>query len=328
MNLLKALFISLLILPGCMPVSTHAQIKPEPEKIVTPGPFKPDREQESEVKGISIEAMAKDSLVETLRYVLDNGSGGRLIWESNDGKPHVIKSNGTEITLYSGTRIPFSFKVSGDEVKSGLFGFDKPQPNVSVDTGLLKLKAPAVSVLFKPDNSADATVDIGFGIHKTKSLKIAWDTETQGSAQPDVAEVKRPLVWCYTTPGCGPCEQAKRALSGAKLPYDVRFTENAPQWVTSFPTMHWNDSKGVGRKAVGWVGVQELTRLVMESQQAAVSSGPRWTYAGGDTKPALIEHLLRDGIHKGKFSKDYLERLSRDALVQLHSDDHNGIYRN
>lgn len=319
MNLLKALFISLLILPGCMPVSTHAQIKPESEKIVTPGPFKPDREQEPEVKGISVEAVAKSSLVETLRSVI--GDNGVLTWTSKDGKSHVIDANGTQITLTSGTKIDFEF---GE--KNGLFTFQEPRPNVSVKTGPFRLNAPAVSVLFKPDNSADATVDAGFGIKKTKSFKIAWDTETQGSAQQEVA--KRPLVWCYTTPGCGPCEQAKRELSGLKLPYDVRFTENAPAWARQFPTFHFNDSKGVGHKVVGWVGVQELTRLVMERQQAAVSSGPRWTYAGGDTKPSLIEHLLRDGIHKGKFSKSYLENLSRDALVQLHSDDHNGVFRN
>lgn len=309
-----------------MPVSTHAQIKPEPEKIVTPGPFKPDREQEPEVKGISVEAVAKSSLVETLRSVI--GDNGVLTWTSKDGKSHVIDANGTQITLTSGTKIDFEF---GE--KNGLFTFQEPRPTVSVKTGPFRLNAPAVSVLFKPDNSADATVDAGFGIKKTKSFKIAWDTETQGSAQPDVAEVKRPLVWCYVMPRnegvCGPCEQAKAALRGANLPYDVRFTEEHPQWVSGYPTFHWNDFKGEGRKCSGWPGTQRLTQLVMESQvQAAVSSGPRWTYAGGDTKPALIEHLLRDGIHKGKFSKDYLERLSRDALVQLHSDDHNGIYRN
>lgn len=319
MNYLKALFISLLILPGCMPVSAHAQIKPEPDKVVKPGPFRPDRETEPEVKGISVEAVTKDSLVETLRSVI--GDNGELTWASKDGKPHVIEANGTQITLTTGTKISFEF---GE--KNGMFTFEDPKPNVSVKTGPFRLNAPAVSVLFKPDNSADATVDAGFGIKKTKSFKIAWDTEAQGPAQQGV--VKRPLVWCYTTPGCGPCEQAKRALSGAKLPYDVRFTENAPAWTTSFPTMHWNDSKGVGRKSVGWVSVEHLTQLVMDSQQASVSSGPRWTYAGGDTKPSLIEHLLRDGIHKGKFSKSYLENLSRDALVQLHSDDHNGIYRN
>lgn len=320
MNYLKALLISLLVLPGCMPVATHAQVKPEPEKIVKPGPFKPDREIEPEVKGISVEAVAKDSLVETLRTVI--GNNGELTWSSTDGKPHVIEANGTQITLTTGTKIRFEF---GE--KNGLFTFEDPKPSVSVKTGPFRLNAPAISVLFKPDNSADATVDAGFGIKKTKSFKIAWDTETQGSAQPEIA--KRPLVWCYTTPGCGPCEQAKRELSGAKLPFDVRFTENAPAWVDRFPTMHWNDSKGVGRKSVGWIGVQSLTQLVMDSQQASAQSGaPRWTYAGGDTKPALIEHLLRDGIHKGKFSKGYLENLSRDALVQLHSDDHNGIYRN
>lgn len=290
-------------------------------------------DQEDSVRGLSINASSSDNIVSALECVISNGSGGELTWASADGKPHSIISGDTKIVMQSGTKATFEFS---DEC--GTFKFLSPRPVVSSKVGPIRINSPVLDIKLKSDNSGVARVELAPGITKSAAFKIEWSTvaDEQAGQRPSAAieERSRPLVWCYTTPGCGPCIQAKRELSSAKLPFDVRFTEDCPAWVYSqpggarFPLFHFNDSKGVGHKVVGWVGVQELTRLVMERQQAAVSSGPRWTYAGGDTKPALIEHLLRDGIHKGKFSKDYLERLSRDALVQLHSDDHNGIYRN
>lgn len=318
-------FISLavLMMSGCMP--TAVSVKTEDVKPDAPKPvvFKPDTE--SEVKGISIEASAKESLVETLRSII--GNEGEVTWTSASGKPHVIDANGTQVSMASGTRI--AFESRGSDM---LMTFKQPNPNVSVTTGPFKLNAPVVSVLFKPDNSAEATVDIGFGIKKTRGFKLNWDSDPTPT-QSKVAVATRPLVWCYTTPGCGPCEQAKRELSGQNLPFDVRFTGDSPGWVKSFPTFHWACSDGNHYKVTGWIGVNRLTELVMDGQKTAhrtapVRALPQWSYSGGDSKESLIEHLLRDGIHAGKFSKDYLSRLSKDALVQLHSDDHNGVLRN
>lgn len=321
-------FISLavLMMSGCMP--TAVSVKTEDVKPDAPKPvvFKPDTE--SEVKGISIEASAKESLVETLRSII--GNEGEVTWTSASGKPHVIDADGTQVSMASGTRI--AFESRGSDM---LMTFKQPNPNVSVTTGPFKLNAPVVSVLFKPDNSAEATVDIGFGIKKTRGFKLNWDSDSMPSSQVTQPVQKRIRVWCYVQPRrdgvCEPCEAAKSALRSANLPYDVVFTEDSPSWVSGYPTFHWNDN-GTNYKLVGWPGIEKLTLQVIGRQQTSLERpngrGVTWHYSGGDSKESLIEHLLRDGIHKGKFSKDYLSRLSKDALVQLHSDDHNGVLRN
>lgn len=52
--------------------------------------------------------------------------------------------------------------------------------------------------------------------------------------------------------------------------------------------------------------------------------GGHWSVNGDWTpsKAELIRHLMADGMHRGKFSQQYLESLSREELLSLHDDDH------
>lgn len=51
--------------------------------------------------------------------------------------------------------------------------------------------------------------------------------------------------------------------------------------------------------------------------------GNHWTYPG-HSRPELIAHLLTDGIHRGRFTRAYLESLSYQELLSAHDDHHEG----
>lgn len=295
------------------------------------GPFKPlvdnlvkDETKES-VGELKMSAEASDSLVDTLSRVL--GGSGELTWNSDTAHQIDIGNNGT-VTIQPGTKIKYRTSEFGTVME-----FESPKPVIKAPAGPIKVKVSLVSVDFHKDNTGTAVLDTGLlGIKKQHNFKIDFDKpeEPQGSV------ASKPVVWCYVTDGCGPCNQAKADIqaAGSSLPFEVKFTKNAPSWVTSYPTFHWNDSSGKSWKQVGWPGIEHLKRQVLgnaSSNRSKTTSyqvrsdltGPIWSYSGGDTKPALIHHLLNDGIHRGKFKRQQLEKLSRDQLVMLHSKDHN-----
>lgn len=295
--------------------------KADRKQDVTDGPFQPlvdnlvkdDSEKLGELK---LSAEASESLVNTLTRVL--GGSGELTWNSDASHSIDIGNNGT-VTLQPGTKIKYQSSEFGT-----VFEFSNPRPSVKAPAGPIKVKVALVSVDFHKDNTGTATLDTGvLGIKKRHDFKISFDSdEPRNDAAPE-----RQIVWCYTTEDCGPCQQAKAALSSAgDLGFDVKFTSNSPSWVTSFPTFHWNDKSGKSWKRVGWPGTEQLKRIVLGDSSAMRSPVNQtiWSLSTGDTKPNLIQHLLNDGIHRGKFKKSALDRLSRDELVMLHSKDHNG----
>lgn len=54
--------------------------------------------------------------------------------------------------------------------------------------------------------------------------------------------------------------------------------------------------------------------------------GNWWTHPGATNRVELIEHLMQ-GVHRGKFSREWLNTLTMPQLESLHSDDHEGKVR-
>lgn len=333
--------VALTLLSGCaVPKKQPTLVKTVKKTEVKKGPFRPltdDQKQSEQTSVIRLEAGASASLVATLLGVL--GSAGELSWTAT--KPQVIDlgSQGT-MTVQPGARI--RYEIGQDE---GKFVFASPLPSVRAPAGPLKLRVNLESVAFKADNTAEASVDLGLGIKRTQPFRIAFDGLGDAPIEAEQPEAKTIVVTCYTASGCGPCETAKRELAAAKdLPFSVRFTGAAPAWVTSFPTFHWSDADGKAWQQRGWQGVERLKAAVTPPRSSGhaappatsrtASTGPlkyarqgsrTWSFSGGDTKAALIEHLINDRDHRGKFSRAWLTRLDRDSLVSLHSDDHEGL---
>lgn len=51
--------------------------------------------------------------------------------------------------------------------------------------------------------------------------------------------------------------------------------------------------------------------------------GGNWTYPG-NSRAELLRHLTTDGMHAGRFNRAWLESLSYQELLSLHSDHHEG----
>lgn len=282
------------------------------------GPFKPIVdlvEQQEKIGELKMSAEASESLVSTLARVL--GGAGEFTWNSESEHQIDIGNNGT-VTLHPGTKVKYETSEFGT-----VFTFSNPKPSIKAPAGPIKVKVALVSVDFHKDNTGTAVLDTGvLGIKKSHNFKIDFEQE-----QPQARAPQKQVVWCYVTDGCGPCNQAKAAIqaAGDSLPFEVKFTRNAPSWVNSFPTFHWNEPSGKSYKQVGWPGLEHLKRQVLgDASSYNAPLKPVWSFSGGDTKPALIQHLLNDGIHRGKFKKSSLDKMSRDELVMLHSKDHNG----
>lgn len=311
-NLIAIIF--LILVSGCgVPKKTSNK------EDLLDGPFKPIVDtivkEERGVGELKLTAEASSSLVDTLARVL--GESGELTWNSTAEHQIDIGNNGT-VTLHPGTQVRYEASEFGT-----IFTFNNPKPSIRAPAGPIKVKVALSSVDFRKDNTGTAVLDTGIlGITKSHRFKIDFDS----GDKPQGATPQKQVVWCYTTEGCGSCDQAKAAIqaAGDSLPFEVRFTRNAPSWVGSFPTFHWNDQYGKSWKQVGWPGIEHLKRQVLGNVSSMRSPGKTiWSFSGGDTKPALIQHLLNDGIHRGKFQKSYLDKLSRDDLVMLHSQDHN-----
>lgn len=82
-------------------------------------------------------------------------------------------------------------------------------------------------------------------------------------------EPARPLVIVYPAPAgiaCEPCRQLAR--HAAELPYAFEWRP-APEWVESFPTLHWQAADGRWRKCEGWPGADRFQLLFDASQRPA-----------------------------------------------------------
>lgn len=65
----------------------------------------------------------------------------------------------------------------------------------------------------------------------------------------------RPAIRVYTLPNegaCPPCNDLKRASLAAGFPYRLDWSTQAPEWVTAFPTLHWQGRSRIWRQIVGW----------------------------------------------------------------------------
>ena len=128
----------------------------------------------------------------------------------------------------------------------------------------------------------------------------------------------------------------------------MRIEYKTPSWVTAYPTAHWKGHDG-WKQLIGWPGVEHFLReydrtAAVPAPSSAPPSQPgetpargfqmgvypwrgNWTTVNGEYlgKSGMIEHLMNDGIHSGKFPRAWLESLSREQLHQLHYDDHGGF---
>jgi len=243
--------------------------------------------------------------------------------------PIHVERDGTTLDAKAGTKIEYEI---GDG--SGRFVFEKPWPTVR--TNLLSRMIGGVSlyeVLLKADGNGVAKTGVG-------AFKLKWLDD--GDMEAAAAEVDLPEVWCYSSPGCQPCENAKRELASADgLPFQIVWKDDAPVWLKSRPAFWWHisgitpsqaDVKNT-RQQTGWNGLKKFvdswrSSRVAENQAQSRTVGSfsagRWLINGSSTpsRSVLLTHLTNDGIHRGKHDRQWLATLTTEQLRWLHDRDH------
>ena len=237
---------------------------------------------------------------------------------------HIEEKNIT-LDAKAGTR--FSYEMND---QSGLFTFDQPLPTIKA--GFAKLIGGVALKTIKINSD-------GSGVAGTQSFgkyRFRWcdDVASMSSDKPE--------VWMYSAAGCLACEVAKKELSDESLPFTLIVKEKAPEWVKTYPTFHWSVSEKDWRQRDRYDGKErfvEMWKKSREQSKASAATRPfvrhdrasigsrseaKWSI-NGDFKPSrstLLEHLSRDGIHKGKHDRKWLETLTPEQLRWVHDRDH------
>ena len=159
----------------------------------------------------------------------------------------------------------------------------------------------------------------------------------------------RPRAIVFGASWCGPCRRLKKDVKAGKwsefrwefINQDTQpsiYRKQLKEFkgiVSAFPTIWWPDSGTQGFHARGYS--QPHIRGVINwhkknpPKPAKKPTEPRlatyptresnWTFPG-TTHDELIEHILTHDNHSGKFSAEWLRRLTFEELKALHSDDH------
>lgn len=113
-----------------------------------------------------------------------------------------------------------------------------------------------------------------------------------------------------------------------------------PDWVTDFPTYEWQGDDGETYYTTGDLvtftkkftlrnpSFSERVRFdyITANEIGYPLRGGHWS-VGSNWNPSADQvryHLLYEPKHRGKFSDSYLNRLTREGLLSLHDDDHEG----
>ena len=88
------------------------------------------------------------------------------------------------------------------------------------------------------------------------------------------------------------------------------------------PTFYLLTKDGSKIQYVGSMNYEEFMNFAKAKRSNPSLFGKTGT--SHESRATLIDHLLNDGIHRGKYSVSYLNSLSDDQLNDVHERDHNG----
>lgn len=97
-------------------------------------------------------------------------------------------------------------------------------------------------------------------------------------------EDNRPLVTLYASPGCAPCEKAKKLLEAGMVPeVRLKVERDLPAWVELTPLLHYTNANGESRifrlhQYEPHIGIEEFRKtalpFIIESRKADVGQSP------------------------------------------------------
>lgn len=181
----------------------------------------------------------------------------------------------------------------------------------------------------------------------TESLPVEPSVGSAPILPADEPADGRKVVYVYVSPDvpCINCKILERESATLKLDVCFLWRKGIPPKVqeylggTAYPLLHWTNNKGTGEFWQGWSqGDAKAFRSKLfetTSEETAFSGAVSkekneipypvrsswWTFPG-NSRADLIYHLRVAPEHRGKFDTAWLNTLSWDELMSLHSDDH------
>lgn len=315
---------------GCM--NPVAPPKPDNDSIVVP-----DEHSSAELPSISVTA-SPDAFAEIHGWLGD----ANAITVKN---AMTIDRDAVSVSIPAGANVSYTF--NGD---AGVFQFAKPLPTVKASVLGFKVSPTLSQVTIRPDGSGVASTGLG-------RYRFRWLAE-EGDSGVAAIEEKLPEVWCYASPGCAPCEKAKKDFETAVkiMPFRPVWKNDPPAWMpASRPAFWWHINQDQPSQAdvnntrqhTGYRTLKEFldtwgaTRTPKRFQRAGGHAespfvppdpstiGSRsvalWSINGDFTpsRSVLLQHLSWDGIHRGRHDPIFLETLTTEQLRWLHDRDHN-----
>lgn len=155
---------------------------------------------------------------------------------------------------------------------------------------------------------------------------------TAKEEKPAAKESDRYLV-VFTASWCGPCKQWKAnerpKLQGVSIT-TVDIDEQRQWGVTTVPSF-WIVDRATRKPIKKLTGYRSAEKLLAELQLNSMAETP--VKSGGqiygrvgtshESRQTLINHLLTDGIHKGRHTQAELDAMTDEQLGALHNQEHN-----
>lgn len=252
-----------------------------------------------------------------------------------------IRIPGLAVAIPAGAKITYTLSDT-----AGLFKFENPRPVITTVQYGVTLHPYLNSIEFRAKEGT-ATVQEGPFIRK-KGFAINWDGGEKSAGLPEITfnEPELPELWMYSTPGCGPCEAAKRAMKEAKdLPFKFVVIEGAPPFVRKngaahqYPTFWWHKTKNQPSTSdlentrtpdqPGWPGLKIMLEQWHKSRgtMATTSTAPRQVLFGNHwveraTGRTSIQHLTQD--HGLSYTDIAPWAHDETALCAIHGWKHEG----
>jgi hypothetical protein len=156
---------------------------------------------------------------------------------------------------------------------------------------------------------------------------------------PPIARQESPTyIVAFTSASCGPCRSWKSVefpkLEAIGMIPRIIDVNSEPQWgVTRVPEF-WVVDRKTRRALKKFKGYTEAAILLqyenppLPELESKVSDSPRYRIYDGiagsvlQNRSTLIQHLLDDGVHAGKHTREQLNQLGDQQLDDLHTHDH------
>jgi hypothetical protein len=206
---------------------------------------------------------------------------------------------------------------------------------------LLLLAGFCILLRVSPASGQQFTVEVQPSFTVTVDSCVKQSLTVQRSDNPD-------YVLIVTVPNCGPCirmvENEVPAIRNHGIAVVVVQSDNLPEGMiwrhSSGPAAYIIDGK-TRKSRQHWMGYTSAD-LVLKSfgKKTETKSGTTTTTktvsitrnpslfgrvgTSHESRATLINHLLNDGIHRGRWRLDRLNAMSDDQLNEAHSQDHKG----